>query len=361
MTKKILLTLGRLERGGAELRTLQLMKVIVNSRPANLYYLYVVSGERGELSPEFEELNLEVIYGRPGLIGVFVFFIKLLFIKPNVVHVNANLAGGVFCFLAWVAGVQHRYSHIRTAKDYGSGFLYSIKKIFFSALTNIFSNKVVGVCDGARELINTPIEKWVTIYNGVEVFSGVFDCAKELTTNVRLVVMGRFHKAKNQVFAVDILRALISNYPLHDWRLVFYGKEDVEIIDQIKTRALCLGVMHYIEFCGISSAPIEDISNCDVLLLPSVREGLPGVVLEAASVGVPSVCSNLPGCIEIGRFLDFVKTLALDDGPDAWAYAVYEVLDNFKNRVRNRSIFVKSPFTFDNHVSKMVELWGGHG
>ena len=36
--------------------------------------------------------------------------------------------------------------------------------------------------------------------------------------------------------------------------------------------------------------------NCDILVLPSYREGLPKTVLEAAAVGRPALVTDVPGC-----------------------------------------------------------------
>ena len=43
----------------------------------------------------------------------------------------------------------------------------------------------------------------------------------------------------------------------------------------------------------------EIISKYDVLILPSYREGYPGVIIEAFSVGIPVIATNLKGISEI--------------------------------------------------------------
>lgn len=43
----------------------------------------------------------------------------------------------------------------------------------------------------------------------------------------------------------------------------------------------------------------EILSKYDVLILPSYKEGYPGVIIEAFSVGVPVIATNLQGIVEI--------------------------------------------------------------
>lgn len=61
---------------------------------------------------------------------------------------------------------------------------------------------------------------------------------------------------------------------------------------------------------------IETIMEYDVLILPSYREGYPGVIIEAFSVGLPVIATNLEGIKEIvdeksGILIDKNNTLQL--------------------------------------------------
>ncbi len=54
-----------------------------------------------------------------------------------------------------------------------------------------------------------------------------------------------------------------------------------------------------VEWHGHSRNMVATYSDADIVVLPSLREGLPKALLEAASMGKPLVATDVPGCREI--------------------------------------------------------------
>jgi glycosyltransferase involved in cell wall biosynthesis len=54
-----------------------------------------------------------------------------------------------------------------------------------------------------------------------------------------------------------------------------------------------------IEYLGETNDVRPYIRQADCVVLPSYREGLPGVLLEACAIGRPMIATNVPGCNEI--------------------------------------------------------------
>jgi glycosyltransferase involved in cell wall biosynthesis len=54
----------------------------------------------------------------------------------------------------------------------------------------------------------------------------------------------------------------------------------------------------FIQMTGFINRPELAMAHCDLLCLPSFREGFPMVVLEAAALGKPAIVSEVPGCID---------------------------------------------------------------
>ena len=54
-----------------------------------------------------------------------------------------------------------------------------------------------------------------------------------------------------------------------------------------------------VEFLGKSDEVEKELSQFDCIVLPSYREGLSRVLLEASSMAVPAITSDVPGCIDV--------------------------------------------------------------
>src|SRR5690606_15409935 len=115
-------TIGHLERGGAELRLLQLLRAIRERPLPPRIWVYVVSGRRGRLAKDFEAAGATILLGGRGIEGLVDLWRVLRRLKIDVLHANSSLAGGIYCFMGWLAGVPIRISHIRTTGYDEKGF-----------------------------------------------------------------------------------------------------------------------------------------------------------------------------------------------------------------------------------------------
>jgi len=112
---------------------------------------------------------------------------------------------------------------------------------------------------------------------------------------LRIVSVGRDHWKKGYVHALDGL-AEARKEGLKDWSYEIIGPGAFEA-EKFQVRDLALDQVSFVG--GLPHAQVlERIGQADLLLLPSVEEGLANVVLEAMALGTPVLSSDCDGMPE---------------------------------------------------------------
>ena len=70
---------------------------------------------------------------------------------------------------------------------------------------------------------------------------------------------------------------------------------------ELEREAARLGMGDRVRFTGFRQAPLIDMAAMDIFCLPSAREGLPRVILEAMLLAKPVVATDIPGSRELVR------------------------------------------------------------
>ena len=109
--------------------------------------------------------------------------------------------------------------------------------------------------------------------------------------------LGRFDVPKQPLMLPEIVRCLESRLPAPDWRLAIAGFGPME--DALRQKIAQAGVGHRIHFIGSVPAAPPICHASDVLVQPSLWEGLPLAVVEAHAAGMPVVGSQITGIREV--------------------------------------------------------------
>jgi glycosyltransferase involved in cell wall biosynthesis len=126
------------------------------------------------------------------------------------------------------------------------------------------------------------------IPNGVDLTR--FNCAERtLHSRPRLLFVGRLSVQKNVML---LLRALAGVSADFETTLVGNG----ELEGDLRQAVADLGLLN-VEFHGRADGAelVELYHSADVFVLPSDREGMPLVLLEALAMGLPIVATDVPG------------------------------------------------------------------
>jgi glycosyltransferase involved in cell wall biosynthesis len=108
---------------------------------------------------------------------------------------------------------------------------------------------------------------------------------------------------------------------------------------------------------GLQADVMPLVDNADVMLFPSLWEGLPGGVIEAASVGLAVVASDLPGVIEIAQQLPVVNVLPLTASDQQWAERVVLSFSDTSAKAQAVIQFKSSGFQLINNVNQLHAIY----
>ena len=129
--------------------------------------------------------------------------------------------------------------------------------------------------------------------------------------------IGRFAKAKNHGFLLDVFAEVNKQTP--NSRLLLIGQGELE--QEIKTKAQALGVLDRVIFTGVRSDIPSLLSAADEFVFPSLYEGMPNTVIEAQALSLPCFVSDR--VTADAAITDLVRFLPLDS-PERWAQAILE-------------------------------------
>ena len=100
--------------------------------------------------------------------------------------------------------------------------------------------------------------------------------------------VGRFNQQKNHTFLMDVFAEVARKRD--DSVLLLLGKG--ELLESVRQKAKSIGLSNRVIFAGVRRDAALCYSAMDVLVFPSLYEGLPNVVIEAQANGLPCVISS---------------------------------------------------------------------
>jgi glycosyltransferase involved in cell wall biosynthesis len=149
-----------------------------------------------------------------------------------------------------------------------------------------------------------PARKIAVVHNAVPL--AAFDAveARDLraengfrSEDVVCVAVGRFSPEKGQDLLVSAAAEALPRVPA--LRFLIYG--DGPDLARVRSRVAALGLADRVRCPGHVRDAVARIKGADLLVHPSLSEGLPNAILEAMAVGTPVVATAVGGVPELVR------------------------------------------------------------
>jgi glycosyltransferase involved in cell wall biosynthesis len=307
-----------MEMGGAEKLTATLCRLQRDrGHTASVHCLYGV----GVLGEGLRTDGFEVILHHPSAFfhlmrGLYKSFRRS---RPDVVHCHNATAAIIAAFPARLAGVKTvivtRHGLVKPP--------YQIRRELKFALASRWCDWVVAVCEGTRaNLRAAPFaarDRIIHIYNGA--------CPADVRAVPRekrgftLLYVGRLAPLKDHATLLRAVALMRAHHP--DVQLWIVGDGPLDL--SLRKLTDQLGLSDSVTFFGEQSDISPFMLAADLFVSSSVTEGLPVSLLEAMSVGLPAVVTDVGGMGEIAR-LSGAVTLVPSSDPEGMAAALCDAI-----------------------------------
>lgn len=375
---RILHVFARLNCGGAEKRTLELVRYWATHPPEVPLRtdFCCLSGLPGVLDAEARTWGCQIHYIPLRRLGFLRRFQRLLEEGGyHVLHSHVHYPSGLFTFLAQRSGVPVRVVHFRSTEDgRGRTLVHRLTSLLGKTLIARTATHIVAVSRAA--MVGAWGPRWNAdprchvIYNGLDLagFPEPGDASPReslrkwlgLNEPCRIAVhVGRESPPKNHLRLLEIFSQLRAHDKTSQLVLVGEIAQNSQLHTEIARRHL----QDHVHVVGRRDDVPAILAGADVMIFPSLWEGLPGAVLEALAAGTPVVASDIPTHREIAvHFPELLHLVPLGASNVQWAQQVLALprpTPSIRTAARRR--FMAGPFSLEVSADALLRIWRSAG
>ena len=302
--KRILHITFNMGIGGTEQVIRQLVSTLASSDYENR--ILCIDGKVGEIGQQLRRdgINVIALQRKPGFDWGLIHDIReqIRSYGATVVHCH-QYTPWVYGWLASLgAGVKVVFTeHGRFYPD-----RYRYKAILINPLMALLTSKIIAISSATKQALAryefVPAPKIQVIYNGIKSLSRDRVAVAELRQSLGIeetdFVMGtvaRLDPVKNQEMMLEAFAKVLSGNP-DCWLLIVGDGPERKALEQQAHR---LNIADRVVFTGFLEAPANHLAAMDLFLLSSDTEGTSMTLLEAMSLGLPTVATKAGGNPEI--------------------------------------------------------------
>ena len=172
-----------------------------------------------------------------------------------------------------------------------------------------FCDRVIAVSEKTRrhylQAGGLPHDKVITLYNGVDISrfkkmdeTQTVKLRKELQLPLSsqiIMTVAVLREPKGIQFMISALPAILEQCPDVHYLIVGDGVHRAVLSDLVAD----LAIENHVTFSGHRTDIPDLLACCDIFVLPTLKDALPTVLIEALAAGKPIIASNVGGVPEI--------------------------------------------------------------
>lgn len=336
---RVLQVLGVLDRGGAETAVLNLYRAVDRTRVQFDFVCH--SAVHGAFTDEILALGGRV-YRAPAYTGVnhlaYTRWWNAFFVahpEYRLIHAHVRSTASIFLMVARRHGlVTIAHSHSTSS---GVGFRATMKDLLQLGIRQVADYFFACSTEAGEWLFGSAVcagDRFFLVPNAITVDRFVFDpvarseVRRELGLTDKFVVghVGSFSRAKNHRFLVQVFEQVHRKQPSSVLLLAGEGGLRPDIERQIRACGLTGSTI----LAGVRTDVNRLLQAMDVLVFPSLHEGLPVALVEAQASGL-KVLASASISSEV-RLIPETEFLDLKAGVDAWADAALAWSEGYVRR-----------------------------
>jgi glycosyltransferase involved in cell wall biosynthesis len=271
-------------------------------------------------------------------------------INPDIIHTHSRKA----CI--FVSLINKKSIHIRTQHMQDRDLVPKFDKFLLSRRVDLWigtSNNLVH--SYIKEQYGDVLAK--CIYNGVTIPSEI-KSYQNTNQEKKIGFIGRLNKQKGLDIFIPILKQ-VDLQVKKSYEFIIIGEgEERESLEKLVNK---LNLNSKVKFVGTKSEIYKELLNLDFLVLPSRKEGLPLVLLEAMACGVPVIANDVGAINEV---IINNKNGFIVNNDDEWLNLLTLLIDekkSLKNISQHCAEHIKANFSVERMCNEYLRVYKDYG
>lgn len=364
--KRILHVVGGMDRAGAETMLMNLYRKL--DRTEYQFDFVYFRNSKCDFDDEILELGGRIFKIENKNPISRTISLKRLIVRESpfhAVHCHMLFSNAFHILAAYFAKVDMRISHSHNTSDVNSNSLLGrMYQRISKLIMRRYSTHFIACGDAAGNFLFPKVAKIEYLLNAidVELFSKnrlknrsfLKDELKLDNDTIIITQIGRIAPVKNHDFTLEFAKHLLDRKIKFKVVIVGSGPLKDDLIKMVKKNNL----NDYVVFLGVRSDIPLILAGTDLMLMPSIHEGFPVVLVESQATGVPSlIADTISKEVDLG--LELIKFESLDNSFLSWEEKMYELYKQKETSFEERiNVLSEKGFNIVNSVKKLEKIYG---